>query len=322
MPDAIIIVATRGTGQQTLQHNPYIDHLLCTSDPLTQTWKTARELKQQLKQRGLAPQYLITNSANQRTRIALLSMLLGRHIRIGFTLAPEFYDVPLKYDWSKSLIDNTLRLIEPAGYEPVHVEPRVYFTAKDTEKARLLLEEYHLLDGKPLLVMVTQNSGGQRTGWHTDRFVQVIHHVSENLGCHVIFVGTQADESAIHSLRSSAKGQGISLAGKTNISELAALLCMSDYAISVDTGTMHVARAAGLPMVVLGPSWQRPLEWLPLGIENIRILRGEDIDYVPENYHLDEIEAEAVIQAINELYACYPANAKQREIRVERCLIL
>jgi hypothetical protein len=73
-------------------------------------------------------------------------------------------------------------------------------------------------------------------------------------------------------------------------------------------------------MVVMGPSWQRPLEWLPLGIENVRILRGQDIDYVPQNYHLDEVEAEQVVQAITELHSLYPASVVQREKRIARNL--
>jgi ADP-heptose:LPS heptosyltransferase len=79
---------------------------------------------------------------------------------------------------------------------------------------------------------------------------------------------------------------------------------------------MHVARAVGLPMVVLGPSWQKPLEWLPLGVENARILRGEVRDTVPDGYRLDEISAEAVISALGELAEAYPPSPATREARL------
>ena len=69
-------------------------------------------------------------------------------------------------------------------------------------------------------------------------------------------------------------------------------------------------------MVVLGPSWQKPLEWMPLGVANVRILRGEDRVGVPEGYRLDEISAEQVIAALGELVEAYPASAGARETRL------
>jgi ADP-heptose:LPS heptosyltransferase len=86
--------------------------------------------------------------------------------------------------------------------------------------------------------------------------------------------------------------------------------------VSLDTGTMQVGRAVGVPMVVIGPSWQRPIEWLPLGVPKVRILRGEDRDEVPEGYRLDEVEGEAVMKALGELMRVYPAMAESREVRV------
>ena len=69
-------------------------------------------------------------------------------------------------------------------------------------------------------------------------------------------------------------------------------------------------------MVVLGPSWQRPVEWLPLGVENVRILRGEDRVGAPEGYRLDEISTDAVLAALDELIAAYPASAEARQARL------
>jgi ADP-heptose:LPS heptosyltransferase len=133
----------------------------------------------------------------------------------------------------------------------------------------------------------------------------------------VVYVGTVAEAPAIEAVRQAAGGVGTSIAGKTTVSELAAVLAASDFVVSLDTGTMHVGRAAGVPMVVLGPSWQNPIEWLPLGVENVRILRGPDRVGVPEGYRLDEISAESVIAALGELMAIYPPTAVAREQRLQ-----
>jgi ADP-heptose:LPS heptosyltransferase len=316
MPDARITVATRGAGYETLRHNPNIDNLISTTDPLRDTWTAAKELRAALRRAGVAPQCGMTNCSNMRTRITLVNMLVGKHVRLGHTLAPALYHLPQKYDRSVSLIDNNLCLVANFGCPVEHVEPRVFFTEKEVEKVRALLVASGLSPERPLAVLVTQNSGGQRTGWHPNRFAEVIRHVGQK--CQVAFVGTSADAQAIEALRALAgpvEGSA-SLAGQTTIPELSALLCLCDYVVSLDTGTMHVGRAAGVPMVVLGPSWQKPLEWLPLGMERVRILRGDDIDHVPENYHLDEIEVDQVTAAFDELTTLYPASDLERSARV------
>jgi ADP-heptose:LPS heptosyltransferase len=221
----------------------------------------------------------------------------------------------LQYQKGLSLIDNNLRLAGLTGCEAGHTEPRVFFSRADAVAAEALAREANP-QGKPLVVMVTQNSGGQSTGWHSDRFVQVIRHAHDALGCAIAYVGTAADAEAIEQLRQAAGGIGTSLAGRTSVTELAALLAGSDAAVSLDTGTMHIGRAVGLPMVVIGPSWQKPLEWLPLNAANVRILRGADRDDIPRGYQLDEVQAADVIAALTELLEAYPADPSLRAKRL------
>jgi ADP-heptose:LPS heptosyltransferase len=313
--DIEITVATRGLGLQVLRYSPYVDRLIDTPDPLSDLKATVLLLRGQLRRLGLKPDCVLTGASDQRTRIALVGMLGSNSWRGGFTVNSALYQRPLAYDASLSLIGNNLRLAGLVECESEVLEPRVFFARHDEETARGLVGEINP-EGKPLAVMVTQNSGGQATGWHTDRFVQVIRHAAETLGCAVVYVGTAGDKAAIEGIREAAGGIGMSIAGRTSVTELAALLAMSDVMVTLDTGTMHVGRAMKTPMVVLGPSWQRPLEWLPLSVQRARILRGVDRDTVPENYRLDEISAESVVEGLDDLLCTYPPSADARERRV------
>ncbi|MBN9615903.1 MAG: hypothetical protein BGO25_17390 [Acidobacteriales bacterium 59-55] len=315
-PEATISVATRGLGLALLRHNPSVDHLIETPDALRDTFAGAKTLRAWLRQRGLRPDCTLTGASDQRTRIALLALLAGAGWRGGFTLAPGLYRYPLTYQKSLSLIDNNLRLAELTGCKIGHMEPRVFFSRADAAAAEALAREANPL-GKPLVIMVTQNSGGQSTGWHSDRFVKVIRHAHDALGCAVAYVGTAADADAIERLHQAAGGIGTSLAGRTTVTELAALLAGSDAAVSLDTGTMHIGRAVGLPMVVIGPSWQKPLEWLPLNAANVRILRGTDRNDIPSGYQLDEVQATDVIAALTELLEAYPPDPLERTKRLQ-----
>lgn len=314
-PEITVTVATRGLGLAVLRHNSSIDHLIETPDPLADLSSAARALRSELQRRKLRPDCTFTGAADQRTRIALLGLLTGGGWRGGFTLAPQLYQRPLCYQWDRSQIDNNLQLADLIGAAAGHIEPRVYFSKTDVATARAMAQEANPSD-KSLIVMVTQGSGGQRTGWHQERFVEVIRHAHEVLGCAIAYVGTAADTAAVEQIRHAAGGIGTSLTGRTSVTELAALLAMSDAVVSLDTGTMHVGRAVGVPMVVMGPSWQKPLEWLPLEVANVRILRGEDRAEVPPGYRLDEVEASAVIASLTELLGTYPANQARREERV------
>ena len=313
-PEIKVVVATRGLGLEVLRYSPFVDQLLETPDPTKQLWAAASSLRRQLRERGLKPDCVLTGASDQRTRIALLGMLGAGGWRGGFTQTPGLVQRPLTYDPATSLIANNLRLVKMIGCEAEIARPRVFFSAADIEKASLLLGGAN--EGqRPVAVFVTQASGGQRTGWHVERFAQTARHAAA-CGFSVLYVGTTGEAARIETLRAAADGVGTSIAGKTSVTGLAALLAMSDVMVTLDTGTMHVGRAVGTPMVVLGPSWQRPIEWLPLGVENVRILRGEDRDSVPADYLLDEITAESAMAAFDELMQAHPPSAAQRERRV------
>ena len=316
-PEVTITVATRGLGAMLLRHHRFVDSLIETPDPLTETFAAARALRAKLAERSIRPDCTFTGLSDQRTRIALMGLLAGTGWRGGYTQAPQLYQQPLERRMDLSLIDNNLRLAGILGCSEEHLEPRVFFSPADVSAMGELVKGANP-EGKPLVVMVTQNSGGQSTGWHNDRFAAVIRHAHEVLGCAIVYVGTAADSAAVEQLRQDAGGIGISLTGKTSVTELAALLAMSDAAVSLDTGTMHVGRAVGVPMVVIGPSWQKPLEWLPLGLPQTRILRGADRPDVPKNYKLDEVQALDVIEALTDLLKQYPPDAARRAERTER----
>ena len=318
-PKSTIIVATRGLGLALLRHNPAIDHLIETPDPLSDVRSAAKSLSFTLSVLKLQPDCVVTGASDQRTRIGLMGALATGGWRIGYTQAPALYHRSLRIDRSISLIENNLRLAPLLGCDGHHREPSVRFSPEDARHSKELVREVNP-NGRPLLVVVTQTSGGQKTRWRTDAFVKVIEYARHDLGCAVVYVGTNGDATAIEVIREAAGGIGKSVAGRTSVTQLAALLAMSDCVVSLDTGTMHVGRAVGVPMVVLGPSWQKPVEWMPLGLAHVRILRGEDRDKVPEGYQLDEIEPEDVIRALADLFTLFPASWTSRAERVERSL--
>lgn len=321
-PGVKVIVATQGPGAATLRHHPGIDRLIeIESNPVGSfgnVRSAAGELRARLAELKIAPDVVVQDASSRRSASALFAALLRLAPTVGFGDAPALYDRFLSYDPGLSLIDNNLRIVGALGSRPRHLEPAVFFDSTELARARELLRGIRS-EGAGVIGFVLQGSGGQRTGWHPERFADVIAEM-ERRGFASVFLGTAGDQEGIEAVQALANSRGLSLAGRTSISEAAAVLALCDLLITVDTGTMHLGRSVSVPMVVLGPSWQRPLEWLPLGVENVRILRGPDRDDVPPGYQLDEIGVGDVLNAADELLRRYPPSLQAREDRAQQRL--
>ena len=314
-----VIVATRGPALELLRHSPFVDQLLETPDPITNLPAAVRTLRRQLKSRGLRPDCVLTGSFDQRTRIALLGALATNAWRGGYTFAAAMYQKPLVYQPASSRIANNLRLAELTGIPPATPpEPKVFFTTDDLAEAERLLAPLRQ-SGQPVLVAVSQTGRGHYGWWRTERWHQTLAFAQQVLGFVVAHLGTQAEAPTIDAVCELAGG--VSLAGRTPLPVLTAVLALADLVIAVDTGTMHVARAAQVPLVALAPSWQPALQWMPLGLPRVRVLRGPDIVLpIPDDYQLDEITAEEVCAAMQQLLELYPPSAQARQARAHALL--
>ncbi len=86
---------------------------------------------------------------------------------------------------------------------------------------------------------------GPAKRWPTDRFIELGRRLSSR--GRIVVVGGPAD-AELGDRVARASG-GISLSGKTNISQLAAAIARCRLFVSNDTGPLHVADAVGVPVV-------------------------------------------------------------------------
>jgi ADP-heptose:LPS heptosyltransferase len=320
VPDCYITVAASTIAASVLRANPYIDRCLVTPSPFKDFLGSVRAVRVLLDSTPAGDRCVITTIGNQRTRLAFLSLLVGSAVRAGYTLAPELYDVSLVFDPERGQIEGNLDIARSLGHPVPFYEPRVFFSRQDVAKTEPWLASLKIDPAVPRVAFVTQNSGGQKNQWSPTRFQQVISGLASATGAVPIFVGTEKDAVPIDALRKDLPEKGISLAGKTTIAELAALLAQCDLIVSLDTGTFHVARAVGLPGVVIAPAWQDSREWLPIDDPSYRVLQGPCIRDIPADYCIDEISVEQVCAAAQTLLTKYPVDPAQRLSRAERSI--
>lgn len=318
-PEAHIVVAVSAMAQDVLALNPYIDRCTLVPSPFENFARARGVVREIVSSMPEGPCCIVTTVGNQRTRVALLSAFTGKCLRAGYTLAPELYDVSLAFNPERGQIEANLDILRALGHELSFCEPKVFFSEEEAEYAAGLLPSLSGL-ARSRIAFVTQNSGGQANRWSEERFQQAITQLIQTRDACPIFVGTACDAEAIDVLRRRLPNSGVSAAGKTSVRQLAALLAQCDLVVSLDTGTFHVARAVGLPGVVIAPAWQSAREWLPAGNPRYRVLQGPRIARPTADYCIQEVGVDAVVQAASELLERCPPSNDSRMARVENSL--
>jgi ADP-heptose:LPS heptosyltransferase len=248
----------------------------------------------------------LTSVGNERTRVAAQAVLSGAALRVGFTLVPQMYRVALKFDPALSQIANNLRIVGALGHPVRHFEPQMFFSDSELADARATLANGGLREGQPVAVFVTQTSVTQRKSWRSERFRAAAEFLTKQYGAHILFVGTAAESAAVDALRGGLSFATTSVAGKTSLAQLAALMSLCSVGLTLDTGPLHLGRAVGLPMVIIAPAWSPPIEWLPLGNNRFRILKNADMASAPADYIIDEVSVDEVTTALADLLTRYP----------------
>lgn len=114
----------------------------------------------------------------------------------------------------------------------------------------------HLPEKRPLAV-IHAGSGGDSYArrWTSGDFAETAARLTRELGAQVVFVGSAADDTQAVLSALAEPIAAIDLTGKTTLGQLGAVLENADVFIGADSGVMHLACAAGAPVVaIFGPS--------------------------------------------------------------------
>lgn len=130
--------------------------------------------------------------------------------------------------------------------------PDLTLSEQEHAAAEALLRREGLGD-RPILA-VNPGAAWPSKQWPVDRFAQVVDALRDEFDCDVIATGSAGESPLADDLERISQGQVVSLAGKTTLKELAAVLERVQLFITNDTGPMHIAATLGVRMVaVFGP---------------------------------------------------------------------
>jgi lipopolysaccharide heptosyltransferase II len=228
-------------------------------------WREASALRQKLRARHY--DLAVSVYANWA---AILAVLSGARRRVGY--GPEGYPgfmtdsvpggIPGRWrHWApldnKHEVDYCLALAQAAGatLTPADRIPRLYVDEKTREEVEQLLIRAGLQPHKPLIICHINSNNGQSKRWPIPYWATLIDRLIRQEGAQVVLTGAPGDMPQIDQVTSRMHERAINLAGKTSLTQLAALLQRADLLISGDSGPLHMGVACGTPIIgIYGPT--------------------------------------------------------------------
>jgi len=147
-----------------------------------------------------------------------------------------------------------MMMLHALGIPTNKVEYKLPVSDHDHKKIDELMKR-HGINGLESFVAINPVAKWESKLWPNEKFAELSDMLIDRYGIKIIFTGGIKDCSIIQEITSSMKGRAITFAGKTTLTELAALYEKAALVISTDTGPMHLAAAVGTPVVaIFGPT--------------------------------------------------------------------
>jgi len=225
-----------------------------------------------------------------------------RRTMLALLLSPRFATPAVFYNDRKELHKkdaHLYRLRQVYDFEAVSQQKYAVLTTSEDERffEGALLPTLQNKD----FVVIAPGAADSAKRWNAEGFAQVADHLSATTK--VVLVGDAKDVQIVGEIQERMKGASISLAGKINLRQLAFVLSKCSWAITHDSGVMHLASYFNVPVVALwGPtSLERYAPWNKKSVvvrRNEKCVRCND----PKSKHLHNcmsfIQVKDVLDAV------------------------
>ncbi len=150
--------------------------------------------------------------------------------------------------------DQSLSLLRAIGIDTEDTTPRLWVAQAAIDRVRALLAE-EKAGNNGRWVTINPFSRWKYKEWGYDRWAEVIDWLRREHDLRSVLVGSREEMDVAADIVGKCGGGACSLAGKTTLAELAALLSLATMHLGVDSAAPHIAFAVGTPSVtIFGPS--------------------------------------------------------------------
>lgn len=214
----------------------------------------------------------------------LFLRLSGARYTAGFALNDECEWLTVSVPWDplaftrrarRHATQDCLRLVEALALAAnTEISTEVVPTAADREAADRLLAGL-LLDPAGLVVGLHPGAGRAIKCWPVESFARLGDAFASRLGATVLLLGGPAETGLADNVLGQMRhvDRVLSLAGRLSVGELLAVLRRCDLFVGNDSGTTHLAGAAGIPTLGVHAATSDPAQWAALGPAAVAIDR-------------------------------------------------
>ncbi|MDA8427929.1 MAG: lipopolysaccharide heptosyltransferase II [Geobacteraceae bacterium] len=272
-PEAWITWVVAPGSAEVVKGIPYVDELLYW-DPVTihadsrgthKTLKSRLDFVRELRRRKFDTVYVLKRSFSS----AVMALLSGARRRIGFNTEGRGFlltkRVPYQLDCHEVI--NFLDVLRADGIKPADDHLEAWIEPAEDCEARLLMGS-----GRDFLAIHPFASSGVKS-WPLERFAAVAHAAKELYGLTAVVLGGARDLELARAVSGLFPEGTLNLAGACSLRVTMAVLARSVAFVGNDSGVMHLAAAAGIPLVaVFGPT--SPVRFGPWGVNSRIVYSG------------------------------------------------
>lgn len=204
------------------------------------------------------------------SKSAIVAYASGARYRFGYDwlreLSPLLETRIARRPESLHVIEQFLDVARFLGAPVTNVRFPFHISPDEQAQADILLQQAGIDPMLPFIVVNPSAGGGGNKGWGAKNFAGALDRLALDPGIPVVLVGAPGDREEEQIILQNSKVPPVSLVGKTDLKQLAAVLLRSALHLCGDTGTAHIAAALGTPVVSLfGRS--NPVRLAPWGQE-------------------------------------------------------
>ena len=267
-PNAHLAMVASSINLQYLEGCPYIDqHIPCR---LEEIMKSPQKMITFIKALRHQKFDWVIDFEHWTRFSALIAYASGASRRIGFRAVGQhrhylFTDV-VEHVPGQHEVVNFLKIAELLECPIRETGLEVWLKKEDWDWAMEFFNEMGIDPNRPVIAIQPEagRRGEPRRRFPHDRFVAVADALMERYNAQIILTGAPAEVELSRQIAAETQSSCIVAAGKTQINQLAALYANAEFVICGNCGPMHLAAAAGTPVVALhGPT--NPSQWAPWG---------------------------------------------------------
>lgn len=286
-PEASISYWCNQRVSSLFKNNPYIDKIFALSrGDLKQLYQKSKlegirqflNLLYQIKKE----QYDLTIDFSLDYRYTLISKLLGIKKRIGFNYKKRGMLLTHRLDITgysaKHVVEYYLDLLRFLHLPPKNRNLDLFISEADKEYAQNRLSGLAINKGE-LIIGIAPGAGAswgadaKLKHWPAVNFAELAEKITNTLNGKVILLGDSSEQPIASQI---INNKIINLTGKTDLTQLIAIISRLDILITNDGGPLHIAAAAGRKTVSLfGPVDERVYGPYPMDSQQHIVIKSD-----------------------------------------------